>query len=131
MHLRMEVGARSEPISSSSVTTATSRYFEFETTDGERKPVGGRGTGGGGKPYRKQWEWVDIGDGIRVVTAAAAAATAVVVRKRAQEGGRKKASAAAANGEGKRKSEAEEEGGRPSAGGPHRCGARRGQSAAA
>jgi len=136
MHLRMEVRARSEPISSSSVIIASSRYFEFETTDGERKPLGGRGTGGDGKPYRKQqWEWIDVGDGTRVAAAAAA------VRKRAQKGGRRKktpaaegrrTSKAAANGEGKRKLEAEEEeGGRPSAGGPHRCGARRGQSAAA
>lgn len=141
MHLRMEVRARLEHISSSSssVITAPSRYFEFETANGEREPHGGRETGGGGKPYRKQWEWADSGDGIRVVTAA-------VVRKRVQESGRKKAAAAtegrrtskaAANGKGERKSKAEEkeveeEGGRPSAGGPHRCGARRGaQSAAA
>lgn len=119
-----------KPISSSSVIIAPSRYFEFETTDGERKPLGGRGTGGGGKPYWKQWEWIDVGDGIRVVAPAA-------VRKRTQKGGRKKAAEgrrtgkASTNGEGKRKLEAEEEEGRPSAGGPHRCGARRGQSAAA
>lgn len=143
MHLRMEVRVRSEPISSrsSSAIVVPSRYFEFETANGERTPLGGRGTGGGGKPYRKLWEWVDGGDGIRVVTAA--------VRKGTQEGERKKllaaartegrrtgkkaaaAAAAAVNGKGKRKSEAEEERGRPSAGGPHRCGARRGQSAAA
>lgn len=118
--------------------TAPSRYFEFETANGEREPHGGRETGGGGKPYRKQWKWADSGDGIRVVAAA-------LVRKRVQESGRKKAAAAAegrrtgeaaASGKGKRKSKAEEEeeeeGGRPSAGGPHRCGARRGaQSAAA
>lgn len=119
--------------------TAPSRYFEFETANGERVPHGGRETGGGGKPYRKQWEWADSGDGIRVVAAA-------LVRKRVQESGSKKAAAAtegrrtkgeaAANGKGKRKPKAEEEkeqeGGRPSAGGPHRCGARRGaQSAAA
>lgn len=149
MHLRMEVRARSEHISSSSssssVITAPSRYFEYETANREREPHGGRETGGGGK----QWKWTDSGDGIRVVTA--------LVRKRVQESGRKKAAgaatataaatvtegrrtgkaaaaAAAANGKGKRKSKAEEEeeGGRPSAGGPHRCGARRGaQSAAA
>lgn len=142
MHLRMEVRVRSEPISSrsSSAIVVPSRYFEFETANGERTPLGGCGTGGGGKPYRKLWEWVDGGeDGIRVVTA--------VVRKGAQEGERKKllaaakteggrrtgkkAAAATVNGKGKRKSEAEEERGRPSAGGPHRCGARRGQSAAA
>lgn len=141
MHLRMEVRVRSEPISSrsSSAIVVPSRYFEFETANGERTPLGGCGTGGGGKPYRKLWEWVDGGDGIRVVTA--------VVRKGTQEGERKKLLAAAArtegrrtgkkaaaatvNGKGKRKSEAEEERGRPSAGGPHRCGARRGQSAAA
>lgn len=128
MHLRMEVRVCSEPISSSSSSSAIvvpSRYFEFETADGERKPLGGCGTGGGGKPYRKLWEWV----------------VATVVRKGAQKGGRKKLptaaartgkkAAAAANGKGKRKSEAEEERGRPSAGGPHRCGARRGKSAAA
>lgn len=129
---------RSEPISSSRSSSAIavpSRYSEFETADGERKSLGGRGTGGGGKPYRKLWEWVDGSDGIKVVAAAA--------RKGAQEGGRKKLptarteerrtgkKAAAANGKGKRKSEAEEERGRPSVGGPHRCGARRGQSAAA
>lgn len=144
MHLRMEVRVRSEHISSSSssssVITAPSRYFEFETANGEREPHGGRETGGGGKPYRKQWEWADSGDGIRVVAAAA------LVRKRVQESGSKKVVAAtegrrtkgeaASNGKGKRKSKAEEEeeqeGGRPSAGGPHRCGARRGaQSAAA
>lgn len=141
MHLRMEVRVCSGPISSSSSSSSaivvSSRYSEFETADGERKPLGGCGTGGGGKLYRKLWEWVDGGDGIRVVAA--------VVRKGAQEGERKKlpaartegrrtgkkAAAAAANGKGKRKSEAAEERGRPSAGGPHRCGARRGQSAAA
>jgi len=78
---------------------------------------------------------VDAGDGIRVEAAA------VVVRERVQEGGRKRAvsaaerrgtsEAAATNGKGKRKPEGPEEGGRPSAGGPDRCGARRGQSAAA
>ncbi|XP_018050472.1 PREDICTED: neuroligin-1-like [Atta colombica] len=89
----------------------------------ERKPLGGCGIGGGGKPYRKLWEWVDGSDGIRVVVAAAA------VRKGVQEGKRKKlpaaaaartegrrtgkkAAAAAVNGKGKRKSE--EERGRPS-----------------
>lgn len=131
---------RSQPISSSAIALCR-EYFEFETANEERKPLGGCGIGGGGKLYRKQWEWVD-GDGIRVVVAA-------VVRKRVQESGRKKASVAAAesrrrtrkaataastatNGKEKRKPEAEaEEGGRPSAGGPHRCGARRGQSAAA
>lgn len=141
MHLRMEVRVCSESISSSRSSSAIivpSRYSKFETADGERKPLGGCGTGGGGKPYRKLWEWVDGGDGIRVIAA--------VVRKGVQEEGRrkklpttrtegrrtgKKAAAAAANGKGKRKSEAEEERGRPSAGGPHRCGARRGQSAAA
>lgn len=129
----MEVRVRQEPISSSSSAIAVpSRYSEFETADGERKSLGGRGTGGGGKPYRKLWEWVDGSDGIKVVAAVA------------QEGGRKKLptarteerrigkkAAAATNGKGKRKSEAEEERGRPSVGGPHRCGARRGQSAAA
>ncbi|KMQ97028.1 neuroligin- x-linked-like protein [Lasius niger] len=67
MHLRMEVRARSEHISSSSssVITAPSRYFEYETANGEREPHGGRETGGGGK----QWEWTDSGDGIRVLTA--------------------------------------------------------------
>lgn len=127
MHLRMEVRVRSEHISSSSsssLITAPSRYFEFETANGEREPHGGRETGGGGK----QWEWTDSGDRIRVVT--------VPVRKRVQqESGCKKAAATTTNGKGKRKSKAEEEeeeGGRPSAGGPHRCGARRGaQSAAA
>lgn len=132
----------SEPISSRSAIVVPSRYSEFETADGEREALGGCGTGGGGKPYsRKLWEWVDDGDGIRVVAA-------VVVRKGAQKGERKKLPAAAAaartegrrtgkkatatnGGKGKRKSEAREERGRPSAGGPHRCGARRGQSAAA
>lgn len=140
MHLRMEVRVCSESISSSRSSSAIivpSRYSEFETADGERKPLGGCGTGGGGKPYRKLWEWVDGGDGIRVIAA--------VVQKGVQEeegrrkilpaarteGRRTGKKAAAANGKGKRKSEAEEERGRPSAGGPHRCGARRGQSAAA
>ncbi|KYM81027.1 hypothetical protein ALC53_08368 [Atta colombica] len=164
MHLRMEVRVCSEPISSrssgsssssssssgsssssssgssSSTIVVPSRYSEFETADEKRKPLGGCGIGGGGKPYRKLWEWVDGSDGIRVVVAAAA------VRKGVQEGKRKKlpaaaaartegrrtgkkAAAAAVNGKGKRKSE--EERGRPSVRGPHRCGARRGQSAAA
>ena len=145
MHLRMEVRVCSEPISSrssgssSSTIVVPSRYSEFETADEKRKPLGGCGIGGGGKPYRKLWEWVDGSDGIRVVVVAA-------VRKGVQEGKRKKlpaaaaartegrrtdkkAAAAAVNGKGKRKSE--EERGRPSVGGPHRCGARRGQSAAA
>jgi len=125
--------------SSSSTIVVPSRYSEFETADEKRKPLGGCGIGGGGKPYRKLWEWVDGSDGIRVVVVAA-------VRKGVQEGKRKKlpaaaaartegrrtdkkAAAAAVNGKGKRKSE--EERGRPSVGGPHRCGARRGQSAAA
>jgi hypothetical protein len=130
----MEVRAHSQPSSSSKrVAIAPSRYFEFETADRERKRLGGRGIGGGGKSYRKQWKWVDAGDGIRV-------AVAVVVRERVQEGGRKRAvaaaerrgtSEAATNGKGKRKPKGPEEGGRPSAGGPDRCGARRGQSAAA
>lgn len=65
----------------------------------------------------------------------------VVVRKRVREDRRKKVPRPAAGGQrtdgkaanksGKRKSKAADEGGRPSAGGPHRCGARRGQSAAA
>ncbi|KYN20398.1 hypothetical protein ALC57_07303 [Trachymyrmex cornetzi] len=147
----------SRQIGSSASTRATyapengilSRYSEFETADEERKPLGGCGIGGGGKPYRKLWEWVDGSDGIRVVAAAAAALAAAAARKGVQEGKRKKlpaaaaartegrrtgkkaAAAAAVNGKVKRKSEAEEERGRPSVGGAHRCGGRRGQSAAA
>jgi len=139
MHLRMEMRVCSEPISSRSSSSAIvipSCYSEFETAVGERKSVGACRTEGGGKSYRKLWEWVNGNDAIKVVAA--------IVRKGTQEGERKKLptartvgrrtdkkTATAGNGKGKRKSEAEEERGRPSAGGPHRCGARRGQSAAA